>query len=105
MNKALAFLAAGVILAVMVTGCATPQPLGLIYTEVKLPVAAGGPVPQDLKMGTAECQSVLGLVALGDASITAAKRNGGIEKIYYVDWEVENILGFIGKYRCIVYGE
>jgi hypothetical protein len=28
-----------------------------------------------------------------------------ITKIHHVDWEVENILGLIGNYKVIVYGE
>ncbi len=47
----------------------------------------------------------LGMVAIGDASIEAAKKNGGITKVHHVDWAVENILGIIGKYRVTVYGE
>ncbi len=42
---------------------------------------------------------------IGDASIDAAKRNGKITKVHHVDWQVENILGIIGKYKVIVYGE
>ncbi len=49
--------------------------------------------------------SVFGLVATGDASIEAAAKQGGITVIHHVDWEVKNILGIIGTYRCNVYGE
>lgn len=105
MKKTCAVVMLGAMLAVFAAGCATPVPLGLIYTEVKMPVAGGGPVTEDLKVGTSECQSVLGLVALGDASISAAKRAAGITEIAYVEWEVQNILGFIGKYKTTVYGK
>jgi len=87
-------------------GCATPRPIGLLYTELKLPIDAEGDMSKaSTKIGVAECQSVLGLVANGDASIERAMKNGGITKIHYVDWEVKNILGVIGNYKVIVHGE
>lgn len=93
--------------ALMTAGCATPFPLGSIVTQVKLPAAGGtGEVSRStLKKGVAECKSYLGIVAVGDASIDTAARNAGITQIHYVDWEVENFLGFVGTYRCVVYGK
>ena len=86
-------------------GCASYQPLGVVYTAVDAGVAAGnGPVGYS-KVGKAEAQSVLGLVATGDASIQTAVKNGNIKTIKYVDYHVENILGVIGKYTVIVYGD
>jgi hypothetical protein len=89
----------------MLLGCATSMPVGGVYTDVKLPVTAtadGGGTP---KVGTAECMSVLAMVATGDCSIEAAKKNGGITKVYHVDWEANNILGIIGKYKVVVHGQ
>ena len=86
-------------------GCASTLPVGGIYTDVKLPVTAtaeGGGSP---KTGMSQCMSVLALVATGDCSIEAAKKNGNIQKVYHVDWEANNILGSIGKYKVVVYGE
>jgi hypothetical protein len=57
------------------------------------------------KVGRATCQSYLGLVAVGDASVMTAMKAGGITKIHHVDWEANNILGIIGTYTCVVYGE
>ncbi|MBW2664606.1 MAG: TRL-like family protein [Deltaproteobacteria bacterium] len=88
-----------------VMSCATSFPIGTLYTELKLPVTATANSGQATKVGTAECISVLALVAIGDASIEAAKKDGGITKVHHVDWEVENILGIIGKYKVTVYGE
>ena len=85
-------------------GCATPFPVGTLYTELKLPIAAESDV-KAVKSGTAECMSVLGLVATGDVSINTAMRNGNITKISHVDWEAKNILGIIGNYKLTVYGE
>ena len=88
----------------MIMGCATSFPVGNLYTELKLPIAAESDV-RAVKSGTAECMSVLGLVATGDASINTAMRNGNITKISHVDWEARNILGIIGNYKLTVYGE
>ncbi len=89
---------------VFATGCATYLPLGVVYTEVDLPVAATanqrGP-----KKGTSTCKSVLTLLAFGDASIEAAAKNGGITNITHVDWSAENILGIYGVYTVTVYGD
>lgn len=86
-------------------GCATPFPMGVLYTEIKLPLDAESVSGKATKVGTAECKSILGWVATGDCSIDEAVKNGNITKIYYVDWEAENILGIIGKYKTTVYGE
>ena len=105
MKKLLAALSAGA-LAIVLSGCATAYPVGGIITDVKLP----GPVTSNaigapLKVGTATCKSYVCMVATGDASIQAAAANGGIKKIYFVDWTAHNILGIIGEYTCTVYGE
>ena len=85
------------------SGCASSMPIGTLYTELKLPISATG--AKGSKEGTAECQSILSLVATGDCSIETAKKNGGITKISNVDWETKNILGIIGNYKIHVYGE
>lgn len=90
----------------LVTGCATPYPVGLLYTELNLPQQA---VTQSevsyTKVGVAKATSVLGLVTTGDASQRAAIRNGQITKVKYVDYSVKNILGIYGEYTVTVYGD
>jgi hypothetical protein len=97
------------VLAFVVTafmaGCATSYPVGCAYTQLKLPVAVTDNSGKSTKVGTAECKSLLYLIATGDASIDTAKKSAGITKVHHVDWEVENILGLIGTYKVIVYGE
>jgi len=90
--------------ALFLSGCATVFPVGGIYTEVNLPVVATSATGRAAKSGTAECKSILTLVAIGDCSIEAAKRQGGITEVQHVDWHAENILGIIGKYKVVVYG-
>jgi hypothetical protein len=65
--------------AVLLQGCAvvaSPTGNGLIYTGVKGPVAVG-PSPRASKSGEACATNILGLITTGDASIDAAKQNGG----------------------------
>jgi len=57
------------------SGCATYLPAGSLYTGAKGAIGAG------------------------------AAANGGIKKIKYVDYEVENILGVYGVYKTVVYGD
>ena len=66
----------GLVLVIgVVSGCATSMPLGVLHTELKLPVAVTDNSGKAAKVGRAQCTSMLGLVATGDASIDAAKRN------------------------------
>lgn len=86
------------------SGCATPFPYGMLYTEVGFPVAAGEG-GRGSKIGTAKSTSILGLVATGDASLKAAMDNGGITKVKHVDYNTKNILGLYGEYTTTVYGD
>jgi TRL-like protein family len=88
-----------------VTGCATLYPAGSIYTNIKLPVTVTANSGVATKVGTSQCTSILSAVAIGDASIETAKKNGGITKVYHVDYDVKNILGIVGTYKVTVYGE
>jgi hypothetical protein len=56
------------------------------------------------KEGKACGTSILGWVAQGDASIVAAKANGGITKVSSVDHYAKNILGIYGEWCTIVKG-
>lgn len=105
MVKHVGFIVVVLFTASLLAGCATPYPMGMIYTEIKSPVAtANGPVTYS-KVGVAKATSVLGLVATGDASIKAAAANGGIRNIKYVDYDSKNILGIYGEYTTTVYGD
>lgn len=92
-------------LMVLLAGCASPLPMGAFYTGVKLPVGTSEYSGKAPKVGTAICESYLGMVAIGDASIEAAKANAGITKVHHVDYEAKNILGLYGKYTVTVHGE
>ena len=77
-----------------------------LYSEVKGPIGATEhEIPDSYAIGSATAQSILGLIEIGDASINTAARNGGITKIYYVDYESTSILGLFATYTVLVYGE
>lgn len=87
------------------SGCqivASPM-LGAIYNETKY-----GDVATDASSATKQGQacgtSILGWVATGDASIQAAKANGGINTVASVDHSAKNILGIFGEWCTIVRG-
>jgi hypothetical protein len=103
--KKTSFIVLVLFVAVMLSGCATPYPMGMIYTEIKAPVAAGDGGMSYNKVGTAKATSILGIVALGDCSIKTAASNAGIKTIKYVDYDAKNILGFYGEYTTTVYGD
>ena len=56
------------------------------------------------KRGEATAVSILGLVAVGDAGISAAAENGGITKVATVDQEGMHVLGFYAQSTTIVTG-
>ena len=56
------------------------------------------------KEGKACGTSILGAIAQGDASVVAAKANGGITKVTSVDHYAKNILGVYGEWCTIVKG-
>ena len=101
---ALITLLAGAV-ALVCTGCASYIPAGGIYVGAQGAIGAGAGDMSYSKVGKATSTSILGLVATGDASIKTAAANGGIKRIKFVDYDVENILGIYGKYTTVVYGD
>lgn len=106
MKKSMSLLMLVVLTAFLVTGCATVYPIGSFYTELSLPnQAAGNGEISYTKVGKATSKSYLALIATGDSSIATAAKNGDIQKIKFVDYQVKNVLGIIGEYTTIVYGD
>ncbi len=89
---------------VMLFGCMPVySPLmGILLTDVYGPIDAGTKV--GAKEGKACAQTILALVAQGDASIRAAARAGGITKIDSVDHYSRNMLGIMAEFCTIVRG-
>ena len=110
--KGLALIAALAIICGFVSGCAglmiapVIPPMGFVYSDVKAPLD----VDYDNstvtgKRGTASSISILGLVAVGDASAKAAAESAGITRIEHADYEIMSVLWVFAKYTTIVYGQ
>ena len=93
----------------LLSGCMiVPSPVpGIWYTDVKYPSYYQGAAEKGpgSKSGMAEAQTILGLIATGDASIDAACKAGGISSINTVDHKGWQVLGVFGKWTTLVTGE
>ncbi|MEE9425164.1 MAG: TRL-like family protein [Methylococcales bacterium] len=98
-------LAAAIGATAILSGCATNYPVGGAFTDVTLPVQVTDENGTSSKQGTSSCVSYAAMVALGDCSIDAAKRDGGITEVHHMDWKANSILGIIGRYELTVYGD
>ena len=113
MRKSLKCLCLVSMVAFLLTGCAVMStgmmPAPMLYAEYKVPScrlqAPEGETPSTALKGEAKAINVLGIVAVGDASVTAAMNNGRITKIHHVDCQVKSILGIFAELTVIVYGE
>ena len=98
------------ILAAGLSGCMiVDSPIkGVLGTEVIWGDIAtgktGSPAPGELKVGKACAESILGLLARGDASVRAAKENGKISEVTSVDHSARNLLNIVGEWCTIVRG-
>ena len=101
-NKLKALCIAGAVLAM--TGCASYVPIGIVVTDVELPVVATT-ADTSSKTGEASCVSYVFVYAKGDCSIETAKKNGNITTVTSVDWHYDTILGIINNYKVIVHGK
>jgi hypothetical protein len=100
MRIALVFLTCGV-LAFSVGCMGVSGPTFGVWIDVKGPIQGG--TGAGSKTGEACSQSWAGVVALGDASIEAAKKNGGITRVDSVDYHATNQI-VMGKFCTIVRG-
>ena len=102
MKKLLAVAA----LAACAAGCVMPQaPISAgITIDVQGPMSYVDNSVKPEKVGVATAKGIL-VYADGDASISAAMKNGGIKKVHHIDTKSRNILGIVGEYTTIVYGE
>lgn len=91
--------------AVLVSCGAVKAPVsGGIYTDVKDGLAVTANAGSS-KVGTATVTGYVGVIAIGDASIQTAAKQGGISRIHHVDYHSTSILGIINTYTIYVYGE
>jgi TRL-like protein family len=90
------------------SGCVTVSggngaAVGVLYSGYKMGGAVGSGT--GTKTGEACAMSILGVVAIGDASISSAKSAGGITQVAHVDHDIFNVLGIYGKTCTIVVGQ
>ncbi|MCX7811020.1 MAG: TRL-like family protein [Leptospiraceae bacterium] len=102
MKKTLTFFTLSMLLFAL--NCATPGfgPNGGLFTSAKIGTYGTGKPAS--KTGEACASSILGLVAIGDASVEAAKSQGGINDVSYVDYQTFSILGLYAKLCTVVRG-
>lgn len=106
MKKNMVFLAGIFVMLFLISGCASMYPVGALYTGVKVPNNMGdGKDVSYTKIGKASANSILTLVATGDASLEKAIQNGGIKTVKWVDYHADNFLGIYGTYTTTVYGD
>ncbi len=94
------------LLATALSGCATAiSPVnGSLYSNVRAPMMATDNNEKPTKIGRANARSILGIYAVGDASIESAAKNAGITRIHHVDYQTQTILGVVADFTVIVYG-
>ena len=91
-----------IVVAALALGCMGVQgPTFGMWMDVKGPIQGGS---GGAKTGKACAQSWAGVVALGDASIEAAAKNGGITRVRSADYHAVNQI-VMGKFCTIVRGD
>jgi hypothetical protein len=90
----------------LTTGCSmVAAPVnGQLFTSVKGPVTVTSNTDATVT-GQSCAQSFLGLIAVGDASIGAAKAKANITTVSAVDHQSTNLLGLYAQYCTIVSGK
>lgn len=88
---------------ILSTGCAA------IYNDIKAPMpelSVNTSAAGMTKVGRSECTSYVWVVALGDCSVAAAMKSGGVSRVHHVDSEVFAVVfGVYRKITTVVYGE
>ena len=75
--------------------------MAILYSDVQTGLVATSNVA-GTRFGEACLTSYLGLISTGDASIEAARREGGIVSITSVDESAKSVLGFIYRKHCTI---
>lgn len=81
-------------------------PGGMIYSEIAAPLDVdANNTDMGGKTGWAETMSILGLVAMGDCSVEAAAKQGGIKTVKHLDYKYMNVLGIYQKFTVVAKGD
>jgi hypothetical protein len=82
----------------------SPVGNGALFTDVRGPLQAQNGVAPS-KLGRACAHNIVGLVAYGDASIAAAKKQGGIEQIASIDHDSFSVLSLYSRFCTQLRGD
>lgn len=93
--------------AIMLSGCYSAPvvpPRGLLYADVRAPMTTETRGAIGKRQGMAMATTWMGVYCKGDASITAAARDGSIMEIDHVEYHYTNFLGLVQTFTTIAYG-
>ncbi|MBI2712470.1 MAG: hypothetical protein HYX41_06405 [Bdellovibrio sp.] len=94
-------------ISILASGCATTgaySPTGYAWISDHKDALLVTSKETGNKTGRACSKNILGFIALGDASVDAAKREGNITSVSSVDMEYTNIIGVYGSACAVVRG-
>ena len=97
-TRSIALLFAGILLLFLgACSVGTAPVTGILFTNVKSPITKDvGDGTSSGRTGRACAQSILNLVAFGDASINAAKLDGKVTRIGFIDQRNMTLTGSSG---------
>lgn len=102
-SLAIVFIALLLLLTVGGCGFVADGPYGWGLTNTKLPIAKG-PASGGVRTGEACVFAFMGMLAIGDASIETAMRNGGIKDVYTIDANIQSFFGTYTRDCTVVIG-
>ncbi len=101
------YITASLVIFLSLTGCAytgyNSKTGYALYTSTIEPVTATS-LGKSSRAGISCAHNILGIAAIGDASIDLAKKKGSITSVTHVDQYYDNILGFYGRVCTSVHG-
>lgn len=94
-----------ILISFLVVSCAATPHMPGAYVSTKGNVTTTLAKGSSSKTGKACTKNYLGFITLGDASISAARKQGRIKKIAFIDNSYTNILGLYQEYCTLVRGK
>ena len=102
----LAILSVGLLTLCSCYSAPVMPPSGWVYSEIAAPMDVdANNTDMGARTGESESMSILGLVALGDCSVEAAAKKGGIKTVKHLDYKYTNILGIYQKFVTVAKGD
>lgn len=95
--------------SLLLHGCYTAPietPPGILFSDISSTVSTDmNRTPVSVAEGRARSYSVLGIIAWGDSSLTAAAREGKLKYVTHLDFEYYNILFCYQRFTLVARGE